>query len=179
MSASMNIFHGDRSRGRLWAEIMGAGEVVATGAGAGAPGAVTSLAAGAAAGVITAPGAEGEVVAPGAAVAAESAGVGVAACGSEAAGPGSGAGGVDVALGGGLAGGNGAGVVAAGLAGSLAEEGVVGAGGVFSCAVATAKPPSVNTNAIPASLEAFKYCERREAMAPKSVPMLESSKPHR
>jgi hypothetical protein len=133
---------------------MGAGEVVATGAGAGAPGAAAS-----AAGVVAAPGAGG----------------GVGACGSEAAGVGAAAGDVDVALGGGLAGGGavGGGVVAVGLA-----EGVVG-DGVFSCAAATAKPPSVNANAIPASLEAFKYCERREAMAPKSVPMLESSKPHR
>ena len=70
-----------------------------------------------------------------------------------------------------------AGAVDGGLAGSLAEEGAVGAG-VLSCATA-ASPPSVNNNAVPASLEAFEYSERREAMAPKSVPMLESSKPHR
>jgi hypothetical protein len=48
MSAAMNMLHGDRSRGRLWACTMGAGEVVATGAAAGVPGAVTSLTAGAA-----------------------------------------------------------------------------------------------------------------------------------
>ena len=43
MSASMNMLHGDRSRGRLWACTMAGGEDVATGVGVVA-GAVTSLA---------------------------------------------------------------------------------------------------------------------------------------
>ena len=45
MSASMNMLHGDRSRGSLWACTMAGGEDVATGVAAGVPGAVTSLAA--------------------------------------------------------------------------------------------------------------------------------------
>ncbi len=58
MSAAMNMLHGDRSRGRLWACTIGAGEVVATGAAAVEPGAVTSLTAGAA---VSADGACGRV----------------------------------------------------------------------------------------------------------------------
>jgi hypothetical protein len=165
----MNMFHGDRSRGRLWAATIGAGELVATVGGAGVPGAVTSLVAGeaaSAAGVVVgaASAAEGAVVALGVGVVSDAAGDVVPVCGSVAAGAGVAAGGVDVALG-------------IGLADSLAEEGGVGAGGVLSCATAPASPPSVSINAIPASLEAFEYSERLEAMALNSVPMLQSSKP--
>jgi len=138
-------------------------------------------------GVVAVSGAEGEVVAPGAGGDPDAGGDIVPPCGSAAAGAGVAAGDVDVALGGGLEGalvegdaagvGVTAGAVDVGLADSLAEEGAVGAGGVLSCATAAASPPSVNRNAIPASLEAFEYSERLEAMAPNSVPMLQSSKP--
>ncbi len=146
---------------------MGAGELVATVGGAGVPGAVTSLVEGEAAsaagvGVVAASAADGAVVALGAGTASEADGDVVPACGSGAAGAGVAAG--DVALG-------------VGLAGALVEGDAVGAGCVLSCATAAASPPSVSTNAIPASLEAFEYSERLEAMAPNSVPMLESSKP--
>jgi hypothetical protein len=174
----------------LWAATIGAGELVATVGGAGAPGAVTSLVAGeaaSAAGVVVgaASAAEGAVVALGVGVVSDAAGDVVPVCGSVAAGVGVAVGGVDVALGIGLAGalveggvvGVTAGAVDVGLADSLAEEGGVGAGGVLSCATAPASPPSVSINAIPASLEAFEYSERLEAMALNSVPMLQSSKP--
>jgi hypothetical protein len=135
MSASMNMLHGDKSRGRLWACTMAGGEDVATGVGVVA-GAVTSLATtGVAAGA----------VAGGSAGGAATAG-GVEVDGVE---------GVVVAAADGVLG-----VVASGVS-TVTDGGLVGAGCVLSCAAATAMPASIEAIAIPASLETFENVGRR------------------